>query len=212
MSNRRNSTNASGAPHQASGTASIVIIMPAISSQTIAGWSCTPRRRALSPQIQMPATIASSVTPRFQANPSGATASATPRPTSEPNVPGANGASPEPKPSARQCTGSARCLIVGRSTALPGSGEVVIAASTHIHDAAVALAAHARTALHHADAMHRHTGGCVGLESGGAVGLHREQQLVIVAAEQHESLALPPGMTARELHRDRQAFEVETRA
>jgi len=37
MSKILNSTNAAGAPHQASGAASIAIIMPATSSQTIAG-------------------------------------------------------------------------------------------------------------------------------------------------------------------------------
>ncbi len=38
--------------------------------------------------------------------PNGATASPNSSPTTEPNVPGATGARPEPKPSASRCTGS----------------------------------------------------------------------------------------------------------
>src|SRR6187402_706368 len=107
MSKIRNSANPVSAQRQpqAGGAASIVMHMPAISSQTIAGWSWTPSRRALAPQIQIPTQVvtnaATALTDHACVDQSAATAS----PTIEPNVPGANGARPAPNPNARQCTG-----------------------------------------------------------------------------------------------------------
>ena len=93
-------------PHHVAGAASRVSIIPATSSHTMAEWSCTPSFRALSPQIQIPATVTTIVTARANQKPKGATASPNSRPTIEPNVPGATGASPEPNPSASRWTGS----------------------------------------------------------------------------------------------------------
>ena len=57
--------------------------------------------------------------PRSSHSPSGASASANASPTSDPNVPGANGASPEPKPSASSAPGRAGGATSGAHRAVP---------------------------------------------------------------------------------------------
>ena len=68
--------------------------MPATSSQTTAGGSDAPSRRALTAQIGIPATHTAAVTAAIAGRPRGEAASArpAPSPTTLPAVPGARGA------------------------------------------------------------------------------------------------------------------------
>lgn len=114
ISKKRNSAKPSTILVKVTGTNAIVMKKPAISSQTIAGWSCTPTDSAAFPQIVIPTidiNIAKAkyhgVDRKLTANQYKGIAASVPK------VPGALGAKPEPKPSAKKCTGllSENCAV-----------------------------------------------------------------------------------------------------
>src|SRR6185503_18850510 len=101
-------------------------------------------------------------------------------PTIEPNVPGATGARPAPKPSARQCTGSVSAAI-GISTGRRSSREVVMASHRAFHRLTATQTTHTGAGDDAADPRDAHAAG--GQKGRGVdAARQREQQLIVVAA------------------------------
>src|SRR5688572_4224192 len=133
MSNRRKATKAAACHASSRGTIASTARKATISSHTIAPWSPTPRCRPVTPQAQTPArnsapaSASSACGGRYapSAQPSAHAASV-------PAVPGANGASPAPKPNATTCAGWEKAKPArGRSTIIAAScaGEMIEAAA-----------------------------------------------------------------------------------
>lgn len=102
----RNRINPVITQYHVSGINVMVMRKPAISSQTIPEWSCTPRSLEVLPHIQIPLMQTSAVTIRYVANELESISSKyTGIAAMVPNVPGALGARPLPKPKARKCMG-----------------------------------------------------------------------------------------------------------
>src|SRR5690606_29465057 len=167
------------------------------------GWSCTPSRLALTPQIHTASTASS--TPKAAAITNGGSQASTASGSaaSVPKVPGAFGASPLPKPKASRWNGSrntVRASAMSIPEMIPAAALGPPFAAIRIEDPQAALGGDAADDAHPAiQPLHR-------LE---AFFRHSEAEFVIVAAGKHVFRRFF-GMI-RERGGDRQARDLDAR-
>src|SRR5688572_27040996 len=160
-----------------------------ISSITIEPWSSTPRSRAVTSAAHMPITksgIATKATTKGGIASTQTQIQKIARPTRVPNVPGAFGARPLPKPSAMKCAG----LASRKRTS--GRLEVVVSAPIDLHRLAVgAEQGHALAALDLAHARKRDAEAILEvLDALTRVRMRGEAKLVVVASGHDRAAAL----------------------